>query len=190
MISKDIDATDLQDYYNQLYKLQSDAHKPEYMLVHDEIRKCLKDSFANSYTEFGVNQGTTLALAFFEKTPHITAYDLNLDRYRKAQHHFEQYAISNQLDFEIHEANTLKVEIAPCDVLYIDTAHVYDHLSKELALHGNKAQKYIVFHDTFTNPGLKKAIREFIAKNPQWSIVTECDINVGFMTIKRTIKHV
>lgn len=185
MISKDIDATDLLDYYTQLYDVQAEAHTPEYMLVHDEIRKLVKQ--CDSYTEFGVNQGTTLAIALLEKVKKIRAYDIKLAPYNKAKHHFEQYAAEHNLDYVAMEANTLKCSIEPVDMLYIDTLHVYDHLSRELALHGNKARKYIVFHDTFKpTQQLKQAIREFVGKNPHWQVITECDDSVGFMTIART----
>lgn len=184
MISKDIDAVDLQDYYTQLYNLQAEHHRPDYMLVHDEIRLRLKD--CASYTEFGVNQGTTLAIAFLEKTPKIRAYDHKLLAYGKAAHHFEAHAKEFNLDFAISEADTLKCTIEPCDLLYIDTYHVYEHLTKELLRHGDRPQKYMVFHDTQANGAqLKKAVKEFVTRNKQWKIITDCDINVGFMTISR-----
>lgn len=184
MISKDIDAVDLLDYYTQLYDVQAEAHTPEYMLVHDEIRRLLKD--CSSYTEFGVNQGTTLAIALLENTPTIRAYDIKLTPYNKAKHHFEHHAKKNRLDYLAVESNTLKQIIEPVDLLYIDTLHVYDHLKKELALHGNKARKYLVFHDTFKpTQHLKQAIFEFVERNPHWSVLTECDESVGFMTLIR-----
>ncbi len=183
MISVDISAKDLRDYYKQLCKAQATAHKKEYLLVHNELDTLLKG--CNSYTELGVNQGTTLAIALFNKIKTIRAYDITLELYNKARDHFNNYAATCNLDYKVFEADTLKTEIEPCDLLYIDTLHRYEQLKKELNLHGNKANKYIVFHDTFAKPELKKAIKEYLKVNLDWKIITECDMNVGFMTIGR-----
>ena len=61
MIKRDITATDLKDYYKQLYDMQSKRHGADYMIVHREIGRRLKD--CDSYAELGIQQGTTLALA-------------------------------------------------------------------------------------------------------------------------------
>jgi hypothetical protein len=79
-------------------------------------------------------------------------------------------------------------------------------LSEELKLHGNKAKKYIIFHDTTTygffdeihedlgsnlsktvsiKRGLQIAISEFLATNSEWSIdkvFTNCN---GLTILKR-----
>jgi hypothetical protein len=76
-------------------------------------------------------------------------------------------------------ANDLDIEIPECDLLFIDTLHCYAQLVEELKLHGNRAKKYIICHDTETFgqvgidgsiPGLQQAINEFIVDNPQWDI--------------------
>lgn len=88
-----------------------------------------------------------------------------------------------------------KIEIEECDLLFIDTWHVYDHLKKELTLHGNKAKKYIAFHDTVTfgtygethgHLGLNKAIEEFLAENPHWKIQAFYKNNNGLTVLQRT----
>lgn len=173
----------LVEYYKVLYDLQKTAHSPEYMLVHDEIKSLLKN--CSSYTELGVNQGTTLALALLENIPKIRAYDISLKAYNPASKHFEEYAKEKNLNFSIFEANTHKCTIESTDLLYIDTKHTYEHLQGELKLHSNKAQKYIVCHDTTLSKGLKKAVLEFVKIQPKWKIKTDCTINVGFMTLER-----
>lgn len=55
----------LEEYNRALYDAQAEVHGSDYMLVHDEIKKHLAD--CESYTEFGVNQGATLATAMLEK---------------------------------------------------------------------------------------------------------------------------
>lgn len=174
----------LQEYYDRVYDLQSEAHKPEYMLVHDEIKERIKG--CDSYTELGVNQGATLAIAVLENIKTIRAYDIKLMPYNKAKHLFESYADTNSINYSAIETDTLQCTLDSVDVLYIDTLHQYAHLTKELALHGSKVKKYIIFHDTAAQLELKKAVKEYVAVNKEWTIVTECDINVGFMTIKRS----
>jgi len=173
----------LQEYYTRVYDLQSEAHKPEYMLVHEEIRERIKG--CDSYTELGVNQGATLAIAILENIKTIRAYDIRLMPYNKAKHLFEAHTANNSINYNVTETDTLQCILDPVDVLYIDTLHHYDHLIKELVLHGSKVKKYIIFHDTYAQPGLKKAVKEYVTTNKEWTIVTECDINVGFMTIER-----
>ncbi len=185
LISAKIEANTLEDYYAKLYKLQSDAHGTDYMLVHDEIKKRLQG--CDSYTEFGINQGATLAAAMLENPTTIRAYDIKFGWYTQAVGLFQQYAAEHSIDYEATEINTLDCVIDSVDVLYIDTLHRHDHLVKELDAHGGKVNKFIIFHDTFAQPGLKRAVQEYVAANKEWTIVTECNVSVGFMTIERDI---
>ena len=173
----------LQEYYDRVYDLQSDAHNPDYMLVHVEIKEKMKG--CDSYTELGVNQGATLAVAMLENPKVVRAYDISLMPYNKAKHHFDNYANEHSIDFNVMESDTLRCVLDSVDVLYIDTLHRYDHLVKELALHGSKVNKYIIFHDTFAQRELKRAVTEYVAAHDEWVVVTNCEVNVGFMTIKR-----
>lgn len=186
MISRPIDADTLEEYYKKLYDLQSGAHQPEYMLVHNEIRSRLKS--CNSYTEFGINQGATLAAAVLQNPPAVRAYDIKLDWYNKAHSLFEQYASNHSIDYRVFESSTLDCDIVPTDLLYIDTQHKYEHLRAELVRHAKKVRKFIICHDTTLKPGLKRAIDEFVRAQPVWSIAYHCSTNVGFTTIARKTK--
>lgn len=171
----------LEEYYQSLYNLQSNAHGQDYMLVHNEIKKRIKE--CTSYTELGINQGTTLAVAVLQNIPYIRAYDISLSPYNNAKHLFNTYSINNKLNYKVYEFDTLKCDIDPTDLLYIDTKHDYKHLSQELKLHGHKAKKYIIFHDTHTQQGLKKAVLEYVERNKEWKVIEDCQQSVGFMTI-------
>lgn len=184
LISAKIEAATLEEYYAKLCDLQSAAHGSDYLLVHDEIRKRL--STWGSYTEFGINQGATLAAAMLENPATVRAYDIKLGWYTDAAHLFQDYAKEHAIDYAVTETNTLACRIDPVDVLYIDTLHRYDHLASELAAHGNKAGRYIIFHDTFAQSGLKRAVLEYVECNEEWRVVTERHDSVGFMTIEKT----
>ena len=102
------------------------------------------------------------------------------------------------IDFTFVQADTLdpNFSIEETDLLFIDTFHTYEHLSQELRLHGNKAKKYIVFHDTHTfglkgevdsdNKGLLTAIIEFMIENPHWRFKIHKTNNNGLTVLERT----
>ena len=114
------------------------------------------------------------------------AYDWDLTAYNHARHLFDAHVKRAEIDYKITQADDLKIVLEPTDLLYIDTKHDPVHLSKELALHSDKAKKYIIFHDTcYRNKGLDRAVKQFVSQNKQWEILTECKIDVGFMCIGR-----
>jgi hypothetical protein len=93
------------------------------------------------------------------------------------------------------QADVLKIEIDQTDLLFIDTYHTYEQLTQELALHGNRAKKYLVFHDTYTyglsgesgtdRKGLLTAIIEFVIKNPHWRFRIHRTNNNGLTVLER-----
>lgn len=97
------------------------------------------------------------------------------------------------VSFTFIQKNVLDVEIEETDMLFIDTLHNYNQMKKELALHGNKARKYLVFHDTQTNRtrgetegvGIWPAIEEFMKENPHWTIQEQLEINNGLTVLVR-----
>ena len=91
----------------------------------------------------------------------MTCYDISFAVLHNREQ-FEQYAKENDIDFTLVEESTLDVEIEETDLLFIDTEHTYSQLLNELTLHGDKARKYIVLHDTATFPALKDAINKYI----------------------------
>ena len=93
----------------------------------------------------------------------------------------------------LHVADTREVDIAPTDLLMVDSLHVYEQVQKELLLHANKARKYIVFHDTtsfehqgeFGGRGIWPAIQEFLQTHPEWQMIERRTNNNGLTTLKR-----
>jgi hypothetical protein len=91
--------------------------------------------------------------------------------------------------------NVLDIEIEEVDMIFIDTLHTYEQLSAELRLHGNKARKYLAFHDTYTfglkgeigpdNKGLLSAIIEFMINNPHWKFKVHKTNNNGMTVLER-----
>jgi len=95
-------------------------------------------------------------------------------------------AFEQGTSFSFLQADTLKIELKQCDLIFFDTLHTYEQLSKELELHGNKANKYLIFHDTETyGMELLPAISEFMKSNPHWIPEAAFTNNNGLLIIKR-----
>jgi hypothetical protein len=126
----------------------------------------------------------------------LRSYDIQHPIHFSGQGSFEDFLVAvseTGIDFSFTQADDLQIEIEETDLLFIDTWHVYDQLKKELELHGNKAKKYIIFHDTVTfgehgeggGVGLMPAINEFLESNPHW-VVKEHFLNCnGLMVLFR-----
>jgi hypothetical protein len=101
------------------------------------------------------------------------------------------------IEFEFKLISSLDLEIPETDLLFIDTIHEYPHLSAELKLHAKKVNKYIIMHDTdgcgewMINEkgekwgGMKQAINEFIAINPEWHTKEVFSNNNGLTILER-----
>jgi len=124
-------------------------------------------------TEMGFRYGASAAAFLKGKPKKLISYDLQIpDQCRQM---FD--AIKDTTDVVLVQGNTLEVIIEPTDMLFIDTLHTYEQLKKELKLHGHKARKYLVFHDTTTygnkgedgsRLGLMDAINEYIDSVINW----------------------
>jgi|WetSurSiteA1Bulk_404760.scaffolds.fasta_scaffold00264_9 hypothetical protein len=88
------------------------------------------------------------------------------------------------IDFKFIQEDDLKIELEKMDLLFIDTLHNKEQLSKELELHGNKAKKYIIFHDTEI-PEMAETINDFLSKNEEWKLLENRHNNNGLIVIGR-----
>jgi len=114
-----------------------------------------------------------------------------------------KYCAENNVNYSFLLSDTTKITIDETDLLFIDTLHEYNQIKTELKLHGNKAKKYLIFHDTenfkFRDErtpdvyglsskdklGIWSAIEEFLIENPHWKIhelFTNCN---GLTILKR-----
>lgn len=77
------------------------------------------------------------------------------------------------------------IDLPPHDLLFIDTEHTYEHLSRELARHAPQVSRTIALHDTTTFAReLRPAIHELIASGP-WRVAREWTNNNGLMILER-----
>lgn len=181
---------DIEEYYQKIYggpaswqagpwPLRS-AHLPTDIYEHLPTLKKLGER-VETITEFGVRDAYSTIAWIMAKPKKLTCYDCVQISDEKLAF-FEQKTRQNGTDFTFHKASTLNISIEPTELLFIDTNHTYKQLSAELKLHGNKAQKYIVFHDTVKfglygtdkkTPGLIQAIKELLLDQPAWEVLAE-----------------
>ena len=140
--------------------------------------------------ELGIASGQS-ARAFLRHDIEYIGYDIHLQP--NVVDFFED-AKRNGRNIRYHVADSRTFVIEETDLLFIDTAHNYGVLKKELELHANQAKKYIVFHDTKTfgnddetedGPGLWPAIEEFLAQNEHWVIAEKYENNNGLTVLRR-----
>lgn len=96
-------------------------------------------------------------------------------------------AENEDIAFGFLKESSLVIDLPPHDMLFIDTIHTKEQLSKELLRHHDKVKKFIAFHDTHIPelPEMMETIQAFIAEFPQWEITEDKTNNNGLTVIKR-----
>lgn len=189
------------ELYNQQRKQfnQKDIFQLEYEKARktpSDINQNLHELFeiakeCETVVEMGVRTGVSTR-AFLNTNVKLISFDIVLNP--EVQKLFD-IAKQRGRDVQYIQDDVLKIEIEETDMIFIDTLHIYDQLKQELNLHGNKAQKYIAFHDTYTfglkgevgndNKGLLSAIIEFMIENPHWKFYKYKTNNNGLTVLKR-----
>lgn len=180
----DIMNKELIDLYNQRCNKKSDIN---------EHLPTLKEysSRVNHVTELGVRFGVSTIALLAGEPKVLKSYDINAKRF-KLYKKYKQLAMKTEFIFT--EADVLKINIDPTDLLFIDTWHIYNQLKDELRLHSSKVRRYIIFHDVITfgnvgedgsKPGLMTAINEFLCDNNEWKIEKFYKNNNGLCIISK-----
>lgn len=126
--------------------------------------------------EFGTRTGVSTSALLYSRPKWMRSYDIKLTP--KAIQ-LAQQANLEGIDYALIEADTKKIVIEPCDLLFIDTEHTDVQCSRELIMHEKKVSKYIILHDTetFAFAGEKKGTRglmfsivDFLRRNPKWRV--------------------
>jgi len=140
-------------------------------------------------TEFGVASMVT-TWAFLLACPAVVSYDV----YPTERARLAWDWLQGSGRWEFRKGSTLEIEIAPTDLLFIDTWHTYKQLSAELARHAAKVRRYIALHDTDlfgaagedgSEPGLMRAVEELVAGG-RWKIVYHTPRACGLTVLERT----
>lgn len=87
------------------------------------------------------------------------------------------------INFEFIQADSTYIEVAPVDVVFIDTLHFYSQVVKELWRHAENTRKYIIFHDSLM-PEVAAAVQDFLY-NSHWQLAEINHMDTGLTVVKR-----
>jgi hypothetical protein len=190
MINSELDhVTSVEQFNDEIRKQQEEAHGADYCSIHDAIRMYMKK--CDSYMELGTHQGGTASTALLCKPSTIVLVDKDMSRYKKVLEKLaKDYCIENNISFSAIEddstSNTVKHNV---DMLVIDSYHHANHMKKELDVHGNNTNKYIIAHDTSVingkpNDSLYVCLKTFADLNG-WKVIERGTTNVGYTVIQK-----
>jgi hypothetical protein len=188
MIKTDMtNADSVESFYSIIRQNQERAHGNGYCLIHDAMKQYIIDGGCQSYKEIGTQQGATAVNALLAGVNYIELVDIDFSLYREFLAPLaEEFCKNNNVELVTKECNSISKESVgpPVDLLLIDSCHKWSHTKKELKLHQDNVNRYIVLHDTFTCKDIAKGLKSFVKSNP-WIIIEEVEQNVGYMTLKR-----
>ena len=152
-------------------------------------------SLCDSVVEFGVRTGESTVALISGCKGEVKSYDIVES---EAVGLLRSLVLPCSWTFRRHDTLTHSHLVPEADLFFFDTLHTYDHLKKELDLHGRKARKFLVFHDVFTcgqqdisgpDPsvrGIMPAIEEFVARFPdEYETAYKTDCNNGLLVLRR-----
>ncbi|OWK38122.1 CmcI family methyltransferase [Fimbriiglobus ruber] len=101
--------------------------------------------------------------------------------------------LRGKTDFRFTAGDSPEADIAPTDMLFLDTVHTKARLAAELEKYAPLVGSYIALHDTLLygekgsdgGPGLLHAVRDFIREHPEWTVVYSATNNNGLMVLSR-----
>lgn len=99
----------------------------------------------------------------------------------------EKACANKSILFKFIEKSSLDIELPEVDMIFFDTLHTYDQLSQEIKLHADKAQKFLVFHDTVScEDEIMPAIKEFMKDNKKsWKVKEDRKNNNGLLVLEK-----
>ena len=90
------------------------------------------------------------------------------------------------------------IQIQPTDLLFLNTTHTANQVSKELAVFAPSVRHYIVLHNTMIYgetgeghteqapvPGILLSVRHFMRQNPEWSVIYHSTEQFGLTVLSK-----
>lgn len=148
----------------------------------------LLSSECESVTEFGSDLAVSTTALLAGQPVRLTTIDVKPSPAAEALKD-----VAGRTAFEVRQANSLEIDIEPCDLLLIDSKHTFGQLSSELERHSGQVHRWIVMHDTVTfgdvgedgTRGLTPAIQQFLVAHPEWKITAEYRNSHGLTVLRR-----
>jgi len=149
-------------YYQLACQTPSDIHEnlPVLRKYADECDHVTEMGTRTGVSTWAIVSSNASTIVLYDKDPRVGGW---------VEPHFLCCKETDK-DITFHCVSTIdpRVDIEETDLLFIDTYHYYDHLKQELQMHGMKARKYLVFHDTAHSKfkhELNPAIDEFMEEH-------------------------
>jgi len=172
----------------------------------------------NSVVEFGVRSGVStwgvinglLKHTSSDNNTTLHGYDLQGAPW---PYQFLDNSPGTGLNSTFTQANVLQIPPVECDMLFIDTFHVYGQLRRELSRHAQGVRKYIIMYDTTVDEwegevrrccwdaatmeaqtgipagelliGLWPAVTLFLEGHPEWGLKERFTNNNGLTVLER-----
>jgi hypothetical protein len=146
-------------------------------------------------TEFGTYQGMSAVAFLTTDIKELHSIDINFDRMYQGEKELINRLKSEDATWTLHQQSSHDPISWNSDLIFIDTVHQRDHVAKELRAHHEKANKYIVIHDTNYPKGsppddpntVGMAVREFLAGlgSKDWAEVYHDKSHTGMMILER-----
>jgi len=142
--------------------------------------------------EFGVRTARSSVALLAGQPKVLKSYD------RRSSPHVKQLERwKGRCDYQFRQADVLDVEPEACDLLFIDTYHTAEQLTKELSRHAGQVRRWIAMHDTQIfgergedgGPGLLVGLRAFLREHPEWGVVYRAEHNNGLAVVSRVDKR-
>ena len=152
------------------------------------IRTLVEKYQCRKAVEFGTAQCRSSCALLLGGVEKLWSYDVEKD---PIVSHFERLAKLDGKEWEQILSDSGNVEIPVCDVLFIDSLHHAEHLTKELRV-ADSVKKIIMLHDTTTywengangKDGLRYAVEPFLLSNKEWEIKYQFVFNNGLMVLE------
>ena len=177
---------------NQALQEIKQRYQSNLALETDQHIKLLRNYAAGceSITEVGFRGGIS-ASAFMVALPKkFTAIDWDRKPYevdRVILNNMKQNASDAGIEFNFIKGDSLSQNLEPCDLLFLDGFHTYEHVFLELIKHNASACKFILLHDTDepSCPGMFHAVEDFLLDNHHWDLEARHRDRPGLTVLRR-----
>ncbi len=152
----------------------------------------------DSVVEIGVNQVcSTWAFLLARPKDGVLSIDIDLQRTNYMSNRLglseniwlswaKHLSEKEEVAFSAVESDSREVTLPEHDLLFIDSEHTFEQLDAELKLHGKKAQKYIILHDTTLFPELDRAVDNFLDMNKNFQVEKVFTDTPGLTILRNT----
>ena len=206
---------DIENFYNRLCRLEFErgyTFSRGIVDINEHLPTLRRyASQCDHVTEMGTRFAVSTHALLIAKPKKVTAIDLNRHFYEPYESDVKRFAESCGVTYDFIEGDVLKMDIEQTDMLFIDTLHTYNQLSRELRKHEQSVNKWIILHDTITfgerdedfyrngkvneevekeevtKRGLYVALMDFLNENKNWKIKEHFTNNNGLTVIERVL---